>query len=142
MAKTTFWDIIEKTLEQVGTPLSAKEIWEKANELGTNGDFKTTGLTPWATIAANCYIDINTNGDNSKVIQISERPARFFLRKINNSNIDIDKIQLQKNNENNGVIDKIVGFLKTICSNGQNSWFLFFHFCHTYFTLYYFCLFN
>ena len=34
MAKTTFWDIIERTIEKVGTPLSAKEIWDKAKELG------------------------------------------------------------------------------------------------------------
>ena len=26
MAKTTFWDIIERTIEKVATPLSAKEI--------------------------------------------------------------------------------------------------------------------
>lgn len=48
MSKTTFWDVIERTLEKAGTSLSAKEIWEKANELGTIGDFTTTGKTPWA----------------------------------------------------------------------------------------------
>jgi len=95
MAKTTFWDVIEKTIEKVGTPLSAKEIWEKANELGTLGDFSTTGKTPWATIAAYCYTDINNNGDNSTVIQTSERPAQFFLRRLA-SQIDLQKIQKQK----------------------------------------------
>lgn len=34
MKKITFWDIIEKTLETVKEPLSAKEIWEKANQTG------------------------------------------------------------------------------------------------------------
>jgi len=52
MTRTTFWDVIERTIEKVGTPLSSKEIWDKANELGTIGDFTTTGKTPWATIAA------------------------------------------------------------------------------------------
>jgi hypothetical protein len=98
MAKTTFWDVIEKTIEKVGTPLSAKEIWDKANELGTLGDFSTTGKTPWATIAAYCYTDINNNAENSIVIQTSERPAQFFLRRLA-SQIDLQKIQKQKDTE-------------------------------------------
>ena len=98
MAKTTFWDIIERTIEKVATPLSAKEIWDKANELGTIGDYTTTGKTPWATIAAYCYTDINNNGDSSMIIQTSERPAQFFLRKLADK-IDIQKVQKQKETE-------------------------------------------
>jgi len=98
MAKTTFWDIIERTIEKVATPLSAKEIWDKANELGTIGDYTTTGKTPWATIAAYCYTDINNNGDSSMIIQTSERPAQFFLRKLADR-IDIQKVQKQKETE-------------------------------------------
>lgn len=98
MAKTTFWDVIEKTIEKVGTPLSAKEIWDKANELGTVGDFSTTGKTPWATIAAYCYTDINNNAENSTVIQTSERPAQFFLRRLAGQ-IDLQKVQKQKDTE-------------------------------------------
>lgn len=82
MSKTTFWDVIERTLEKVGTPLSAKNIWVKANELNLLSDFTTTGKTPWDTVAAYCYTDINKNGDNSMIIQTSERPAQFFLRKL------------------------------------------------------------
>lgn len=98
MAKTTFWDIIERTIEKVGTPLSSKEIWDKANELGTIGDYTTTGKTPWATIAAYCYTDINNNGDTSMIIQTSERPAQFFLRKLAHT-IDLQKVQKQKDTE-------------------------------------------
>ena len=98
MAKTTFWDIIERTIEKVGTPLSSKEIWDKANELGTIGDLVTTGKTPWGTISAYCYTDINNNGDNSMMIQTSERPAQFFLRKLSGK-IDLQKLQKQKDTE-------------------------------------------
>ncbi len=98
MAKTTFWDIIERTIEKVATPLSAKEIWDKAKELGTIGDYTTTGITPWATIAAYCYTDINNNGDASIIIQTSQRPAQFFLRKLADK-IDIQKVQKQKDTE-------------------------------------------
>lgn len=98
MAKITFWDIIELTIKKVGTPLSAKEIWDKANELGTLGDFVTTGKTPWATIAAYCYTDINRGGENSMIIQTNERPAQFYLRELANK-VDISKVQKQKENE-------------------------------------------
>jgi len=98
MAKTTLWDVIEKTIEKVRTPLSAKEIWDKANELGTLGDFSTTDKTPWATIAAYCYTDINNNAENSTVIQTSERPAQFFLRRLA-SQMDLQKVQKQKDTE-------------------------------------------
>jgi hypothetical protein len=95
MAKTTFWDVIERTIEKVGTPLSPKEIWEQANRLGIIGDFVTTGKTPWATIGAYCYTDINRNGDNSIIIQTSERPTQFFLRRLKGT-IDLQKVQKLK----------------------------------------------
>lgn len=98
MAKSTFWDVIERTIEKAGTPLSAKEIWEKALEYGTIGDFQTTGKTPWATIAAYCYTDINNNGENSFVVQTSERPAQFFLRRLT-TKFDLDKVLKAKESE-------------------------------------------
>jgi hypothetical protein len=39
MAKTTFWDVIKKTIEKVGTPLSAKEIWTRQMNLERLGTF-------------------------------------------------------------------------------------------------------
>src|SRR5688500_1733391 len=95
MAKTTFWDIISLTIKKVGTPLTPKEIWEKANELGTIGDYVTTGKTPWATIAAYCYTDMNRRGDSSMIIQTNDRPARFFLRELKES-IDLKAFTAHK----------------------------------------------
>lgn len=105
MAKTTFWDIIEQTIKKVGKPLSAKEVWDKANEIGTVGDFVTTGKTPWATIAAYCYTDINRAGDNSMIIQTSERPAQFFLRELA-KDMNFEKLQKQKTTELNKQIER------------------------------------
>lgn len=99
MAKTTFWDIIEKTIEAVGTPLSAREIWEEAKEKGITNNFITTGRTPEATIAAYCYTDINKNGDKSLVVQTSVRPAQFFLRKMIKKGVDFEKIQELRSSE-------------------------------------------
>lgn len=98
MAKITFWDIIEKTLRQVKKPLSPREIWDKANELGIADKFQTTGKTPWATIGAFLYTDISREGDNSKFIQTSERPAEFFLRELKNE-VDIEKVEEEKADE-------------------------------------------
>jgi uncharacterized protein len=95
MEKNTFWEVILRTLDKIRTPLSPKEIWEKANEVGTIEDFVSNGKTPWATIGAYCYWDINTNGDNSTIIQTSQRPAQFYLRRLG-QNIDFDKLQKQK----------------------------------------------
>ncbi len=46
MAKTTFWNIIELTIKKAGTPLSAMDIWLKAKDLGTLGDYVTTVRLP------------------------------------------------------------------------------------------------
>lgn len=85
MSKTTFWDIIIRTLEAVKTPLTPQEIWKKANELNLIGDFSTTGKTPEASIGARCYTNILENGDNSEVVKASTKPTRFTLRKFGKS---------------------------------------------------------
>ena len=81
MSKTTFWDIIIRTLEAVKTPLTPQEIWQKANELDLMGDFTTSGKTPEASIGARCYTNILENGDDSELIKVSVKPTRFTLRK-------------------------------------------------------------
>ena len=98
MAKMTFWDLIDATFVKVKQPLSSKEIWTKAEELGIANDFETTGKTPWATIGAYLYTEINNNGDDSKYIQISERPARFLTRQLG-AELDIDKVSKEKQKE-------------------------------------------
>ena len=45
--------------------------------------------------------------------------------KLNSNRITLSSSSPLAINRISGVIDKIVGFLKTICSNRQNSWFLF-----------------
>ena len=98
MARTTWWDVIIRTIEKVGLPLSEKEIWTKANEINTIGEFVTTGKTPWSSIGAYCYDDIKKNGVNSTIIQVSQRPQKFFLRKLEHL-IDIDNIETQNDLE-------------------------------------------
>jgi len=98
MAKSTFWDIIISTLEKEQKPLSPKEIWKKANDHKLLGDFTTTGKTPWATIGAYCYTDIQRAGESSTIIKTNERPAEFYLRK-HIEKLDFDKISKEKDKE-------------------------------------------
>ncbi len=93
MAKTNWWDVIERTLEKAGKPLSAGEIWKQAHALKTIGDFKTSGKTPWDTIGAYCYMDILENGLHSKVVQTSKRPSQFTLRKLENTTRAIELVE-------------------------------------------------
>jgi len=98
MVKMTFWDLINATFEKVKEPLSSKEIWLKSEEFGISKKFETTGKTPWATIGAYLYTEINNNGEKSKYIQISERPARFLTRELGKE-LDIEKFSKDKQKE-------------------------------------------
>ena len=92
MATITFFEIIERTLERAGTPLSVEEIWKKAKEYEFTGD-KIYGKTPWATIGSKCYVDIANNKDNSTIIQTSIKPAKFYLRRLSfNMNVEAEVI--------------------------------------------------
>lgn len=61
-------------LEESGTPLSSKEIATIALE---KGYWQSKGKTPWATIGAQLYTDIRTNGTSSHFIQVG--PDSFGL---------------------------------------------------------------
>lgn len=76
----TFNTLIEETLQLIKSPLSPVEIWERATEMHIDSKLGSKGKTPWETISARIYTDIKENGDNSKYIQISKRPSRFYLR--------------------------------------------------------------
>lgn len=92
MERLTFLQIAELTLEKARIPLSPKEIWEKANEFELTKNFKTSGKTPWQTIGAQIYTEINKNNDKCVFIQTSTRPVKFYLTRLyNSSNIQISK---------------------------------------------------
>lgn len=76
----TFLDLSTEVLSQHPTPMSPDEIWQKAKETGLDAKIGTTGKTPPATIGARLYVDIKDNGENSRFVQVSKRPARFMLR--------------------------------------------------------------
>jgi len=78
--KLSFFTLAEKTLRAAEKPLSPSEIWQESESIRKQYNYHTTGKTPAATIGAYRYTDINTHGDSSTFIQTSKRPARFYLR--------------------------------------------------------------
>lgn len=84
----SFIDLAKETLELVKEPLTQKEIWEKAIEVNISEKVGSSGKTPWATIVARIYTDIRDN-ESSDFIQVNKRPAKFYLKKLIETNINI-----------------------------------------------------
>jgi hypothetical protein len=78
--KTTFRTLAEKILSESKDPLTAKAIWEKASETGLAAELGSGGKTPWNTLAALLYTDVQKKGDASVFIQTSKSPPLFQLR--------------------------------------------------------------
>ena len=77
---TSLFDIAINTLEKEQTALTAEEIWDRSEALGTRRGFESKGKTPAATLGAVIYRDIGNNGDQSPFRQVSKSPAKFCLQ--------------------------------------------------------------
>ena len=72
MTSYTFWNLIDDVLSNSDTPLSEREIWDKAVELGLDKKLGSMGKTPWKTISASLYLHIRDNED-SKYVKVGKR---------------------------------------------------------------------
>ena len=103
----TFFDLIKDVFEELKTPLSPDEIWEKAIELGFDKKLGSSGKTPSATVGARLYVDVKENGEKSTFVQVSKHPSRFILRgtlkteEIESKIEKTEEIEIKKNNESN-----------------------------------------
>ena len=89
--KYTFSDLCYDVLAKENAPLTPDAIWKKAVEIGLDKQLGTTGKTPSASIGARLYVDIRDNGEESKFVQVSKRPALFMLRGNDLKKADIEK---------------------------------------------------
>ena len=85
----TFLDLAKDVIKNQNIPMSAFDIWNKAKELGYDKKFSKYGKTPEKTISAGIYTDLNDNGENSPFIQVSKRPALFFLKELSASSTSL-----------------------------------------------------
>jgi hypothetical protein len=76
----TFLKLAEIMMEKSKRPLSSYDVWNEAQKTGDSQKIKTKGKTPWQTIGAAIYYDMQSN-PNTIFYQYSKRPAQFFLKK-------------------------------------------------------------
>lgn len=101
----TFHNLIIETLQQIKKPLTPKEIWDAAVELGIAGKLNTKGKTPWRTLGAKIYVDMKENPD-THFVQAETSPVRFYLRDLWDVK-DIDTAMVEKENDEKSLkIDK------------------------------------
>lgn len=79
--KYGFLDLAEEVLSSSSIPLSVNEMWARATATGLDVRLNSSGKTPWATLAAQLYLDIRDNV-NSLFVQESKRPALFKLKDV------------------------------------------------------------
>ena len=75
----SFLELAKDVLGQENTPLSVEEMWEAADRMGLLEKLDSSGKTPVRTLSAGIYVDIKNNA-NTPFIQVSKRPAKFFLK--------------------------------------------------------------
>lgn len=79
MATLTFLELAKRVLEEEKKPLSADEIWTATKTKGYDRLVGSEGKTPWATLAAQLYVNVRDRKDSPFAI-VGARPKRFFLR--------------------------------------------------------------
>lgn len=78
----TFLDLAIEVIKKEKVPMSVNSIWCKAKELGLDAKLPKYGKTPEQTLGARIYMSIKQDVANSPFIQVSKRPALFFLREL------------------------------------------------------------
>ncbi|EQD98996.1 HrgA protein [Helicobacter pylori PZ5056] len=68
----TYIELGKKVLEQAGKPLSAKEIWERACEMGLDKERPSIGKTPWSTIGSDL-------GKDKKQFYVARKQGRAYF---------------------------------------------------------------
>ena len=79
MEAVTFLGLAKRVIEEEKHPLSPNEIWKTIIEKGYDKSLRSGGKTPWATLAAQLYVNVRDRED-TPFVRIGTRPARFYLR--------------------------------------------------------------
>ena len=78
--KLTYKELIIEVLQKTNEPLGVGEIWQKACEKGLDKSLQSIGKTPTQTIWNRLITDRQEKDTNSIFMQISQKPAKFWLR--------------------------------------------------------------
>lgn len=147
--KYSFLDLAKEVLENSKVPLSAKEMWEQAQNKGYEKKLQsfqrgTFTKTPVASLVAGIYV--NMQKKESDFLIATKRPTKFWLKSRQNelNNINLDEIPKKEEKTKNSFCERdlhplVVKFLfenekfnlysKTIyheksikAKNGENEW--------------------
>lgn len=76
----TFIQLAEDVLKDAQTPLSAKQIWRKGEEIGLTKRTGSIGKSPVETLRVLLFRELKDNSNTSKFIGVGRLPTRFFLK--------------------------------------------------------------
>lgn len=79
----TFLELAEKVLHENQIPMKTSEIWAYGVENRYDQMLNSSGKTPWATLAAQVYVNFRDN-PNSIFGATQTRPKKFFLKSFKN----------------------------------------------------------
>lgn len=85
----SFRDLAREVLTTTKKPMSAEQIWQKANDLGIAEKVGSKGKTPARSIQAQLYVDIK-DGANSDFVQLSKHPVLFGLKSLQYGNREVE----------------------------------------------------
>lgn len=78
----------KKILEETKIPMNPEEMWKYAVEKGYDKTTSVKGKTPWNTLGAQIYTNIQKD-ENSVFMKVSVRPQKFGLKKYNYDHIKV-----------------------------------------------------
>jgi uncharacterized protein len=90
----TFLELAERVLKEEKKPLTSNEIWDLATEKGYDKQLNSKGVTPWATLGAQIYVNAKDN-PKSPFAQTDSRPKKFYL-KVQASQLDLSETAIGK----------------------------------------------
>lgn len=94
MERMTFIKLAETVLREEKRPLSIGEMWKIAVEKNYDKEFSKLGKTPWATLGASVYVEMQNN-KHSNFYKVSSRPSKFFLRDLSMEGISLEEVPKQ-----------------------------------------------
>jgi uncharacterized protein len=90
----TFLELAETVLKEEKRPLTSNEVWDLATEKGYDKQLKSKGVTPWATLGAQIYVNAKDN-PKSPFAQTDSRPKKFYL-KVQANQLDLSQDAITK----------------------------------------------
>ena len=92
-------------LQETKKPMNSEEIWTYAVEKGYDKQSSIRGKTPWATLGAQIYADIQGHPD-SLFQKVSVRPQKFGLRSIDYDQNDVFESEERKDRKKDRVLER------------------------------------